>query len=461
MKALVLQDDGCFGRVPSQLLEDYVLANLHKTFTLQPRLHAPTQPRHLEGGQLDAQQVHAHRFQDGAVLHGSLLADSVQGGTLCNLMRLVDTHEELPGSQGLPGSPSSRPPLPPLLDGPVDTELPFLEPPSAGKDNLADGLAGLQAAAQRPAHVDAAGQHPVRQLLLEGTGREPATQARSSSSGGCLQELEMLAAAETADLLREQPPGGGSASAHESLGTLLSQALGQPWAEGSRAGSGDDTNLGQSPAPGLAHMPLIGYEIRSPPLEEDRPDQECSSLIYDLDHPAATPLISSKPNTLGADACDEEVTGPLQRLPHGLPGMHSGSDTAAGPEACETLKDSERHSDSAPSRQHSAPASGGGAAVTAAGRAAAAEGSPATGAARAPGDMPQPATSGTRRSPSFDPSDTGHLRIRAYRPTQLGSKEGSPLQTPSKVQLAPLPADAKLDAGRNASPAKVCMYHTG
>lgn len=370
------------------------------------------------------------------------------------------------GPEGSPvrlDSGAARPKLP-LLDGPVDTEMPFLEPPSASKDDViaSSAMAELRRASWSPGPQgnfalgdeqcnDSAMLKPgslswgaeshglyseanelsvLKQLSLkrESNGAGGAAIPEPSSSGGCLRELEILAAVETSDFMLEQQPGGENSSSVLSLeGILASSQL-----SGLHDPLACSDAVQTTPAP--QQQALGGFELGSPPMEEDTPARECSSLIYRLDQPTSTPLLSTRSSGAEAGTGDEEVTGPRLQQTALFPLGQSDAEAAASLHDATSLAEKSR----------SMQKDQGGEEL---------QGQPAlAGIAEAVSKKAMLAADDT------DLGDMGHLRIRAFRPSKQLPWAAPQQESPVNTVPALPHADMKPDAGNNAdtsTPGKV------
>ncbi|CAL8462809.1 g2342 [Coccomyxa elongata] len=286
-----------------------------------------------------------------------------------------------------------------------------------------------------------ADQHAHGQMVSATT-----SEARSSGSG-CLAELELLAAGRPDEIVAEEQTEGSSGSGRRSLSDLFAgaastQLLLGPGDELQGAALLREPDLADhgGPSPPRGHR-MDFADVGSPPLEEDAPG-DGGSLIYDLNWPAATPML---------------------RLPSGSPSLGDAAHGAAGPLDFSTLSvDTAFPAEEAGSTPHRHDT---GVHVSAAelgeeqlldGQHVAArpavEGSglPSTGCAHAEGvfengkeadGQPEALVRKASREGAAD-GDVGHLHIRAFRPPR--SPSGEPLQPP--LLQAP-----SLAAGRNAA----------
>lgn len=288
-----------------------------------------------------------------------------------------------------------------------------------------------QSLADHHIHGSADGQ------MVSATASEP-----RSSGSGCLAELELLAAAQPDEIVAEGQTEGSSSSGRRSLSDLFAGAapaqllLGAGDAlQGAALLREPDLADQGGPSPPRGHR-MDFADVGSPPLEEDAPG-DGSCLIYDLNRPAATPMLrlpsSSFPlqdathgaaSALDLSTLSVEEAG-FSRHPQEV-GVHVSAE--------EQLLD----------EQHVA------------GRPAVAVSSvvPSTGAAHAEGvsvsvseggnavdGQPEVLAPKASREAAAD-GDVGHLHIRAFRPPR--SPSGEPPQ-------APLLQAPSLAAGRNAA----------
>ena len=265
-----------------------------------------------------------------------------------------------------------------------------------------------------------------------------ATASESRSGGsGCLAELELLAAAQPGEVVAEVQTEVSSGSGRRSLTDLFAGAASAQLL----LGAGDELQGAAllrepdladqgGPSPPRSHR-MDFADVGSPPLEEGAPE-DGSCLVYDLNRPAATPMLRLPSGSLFLRDAFHGAAGLLELSTVDVSAAEaafSQQDIGVHLPAEELGEDQPLDGQHSEGRQAlkvtSAPSRGG----------AHAEGGSIGGEAATDG---QPEVKKSREV-TVD-GDVGHLHIRAFRPPR------SPSEEPSLLLQAP-----NLAAGRNAA----------